>query len=105
MALITGGTIVDGEIEGLTATSETTGGYFEQRTDPDDEDKTQVRAHITRERTYDGMTKAAAELLAGATISALKTVQRTSSPSGGGIYQVTETVDTIQGDFITLTSA
>ena len=95
MALITGGSIENGAIVGLTPSSTTKGGYFDQRTKPDDETKTQVREHETTETTYLGLSQAAAEALAGVYQTSSKVITRTSSPSGGGMYEVNQTIDII----------
>ena len=95
MALLTGGSIVNGEITGLDASSTTTGGYFDQRTNPADESETQVREHETQEKVFEGLTQAAAEALAGVFQTTSKTVTRTSSHMGGGMYQVVQQRDII----------
>jgi len=98
----TGGSIVDGEITGLDGIITSSGGYWDTRTDPDDEDATQVRPHSQIATEFRGLTLTHAVALSGASVTALKTVMRTATPIGGGGYIVTQTVDEILGGWVTL---
>lgn len=91
----TGGTIVDGEVSGLDTYKvvTSTGAYYETRTNPSDEEQTQVRAHTVITSEFRGLTLAHAQELDGAYVSGLKTVTRTATPLGGGGYVLTQTSD------------
>jgi hypothetical protein len=96
----TGGSVTAGAIVGLDAYKVivSAGAYFETRTDPDDEDVTQVRAHTTESAEFRGLDYTHAASLSGAYISGLKTITRTLAPIGGGGYTITQTTDEMPSD-------
>ena len=74
------------------------GMYYETRTDPDDEDVTQIRKHETSTKEFRGLDYTHAATLVGAYTATLKTITRTLSPIGGGGYTVTQVIDSMPSD-------
>jgi hypothetical protein len=103
MAWLTGGSVDgNGLITGLTGVVVSEGAYYETRTDEDDVDVTEVRAHIIKVTEFRGL---ASSGLAGAFQSGLKTVTRTAAHNGAGGYTITQSEDTITGGWLKLKTA
>jgi hypothetical protein len=101
--ITTGGSIVNGEVEGLDGVVVSNGSYYETRTKPGDDDTTQVRPHLLVTTEFRGLNYAHAAELSGAYLSGSKTVTRTATPIAGGGYILTQTSDAITDVWTDLT--